>query len=64
MEKFKTCETAEDLFQLLNEIPPAQRERLPIILVGDDCYGDVSVAAFECTETEGCIVRGFRLGDG
>lgn len=57
--------TAEDLFQLLKDIPVGVRERLPIIMAADDINfyyeGPVDVDVFEVTETEGCIERGFRL---
>lgn len=57
--------TAEDLFNLLERIPPAQRERLPISFMtadGMDGFdGPFTIEAYEVIETEGEIERGFRL---
>lgn len=57
--------TAEDLLQLLLEIPEGVRARLPIIMQSEDDNfyheGPVDVEVYETTETEGCIERGFRI---
>lgn len=67
MEVSGNVSTAQDLFELLKQIPEAQRERLPIQGIfmnedGTDQDSDqVYVNAYETTETEGCIARGLQI---
>jgi len=63
MEESTTIDTAAELLQFLLTIPQAVLERLPIQLaVGDELVeGSIYIQAFETTETEGEIERGFRL---
>ena len=52
-------DTAQELYELLSEIPPAMRERLPVLLESET--SQVVVDAYEVTETEGCLERGFLI---
>lgn len=65
MELSGTVYTAQELFELLSQIPEGIRARLPIQLLLDDgmtlLEPPFDVTAFEVTETEGCIERGFQL---
>ena len=65
MELDGRIDTAQDLFELLSKIPPAQRDRLPVSVSTDDgnnmFTANLNVSAYETTETEGCIERGFVI---
>ena len=65
MELFGKIDTAEELFELLKKIPQEQRKRLPVEIGDEESNilrtGELNVTAFETTETEGCIERGFRI---
>jgi len=63
MELDRTLYTAQDLFEMLSEIPVGIRERLGLqIMLGDNgADAPLFAEAYEVTETEGCIERGFRL---
>lgn len=65
MELFKHVDTAQELYEMLSQIPQAQRERLPVEIGDEETNilhtGDMWVVAFETTETEGCVERGFRI---
>jgi hypothetical protein len=53
-------DTAEDLYQLLRTIPEGIRERLPVMIENQD-YCNIEVDAYETTETQGNIERGFLI---
>lgn len=63
MELYRELHTAQDLFEMLSEIPVGVRERLGLQLMLGDSGADAPLhaEAYEVTETEGNIVRGFRL---
>lgn len=63
LDVWRLISTAEDLFRVLSQIPQSTRDRLPIILVvdGQDYQGSIQVDAFEDTESEDEMERGFRL---
>ena len=65
MELEGTVWTAQDLFEILCQMPEGIRARLPIVMVVNDGMDGFEapfcVSAYEGTETEGCIERGFTL---
>lgn len=63
MELHRILHTAQDLFEMLSEIPEGVRERLGLQLLWDDEGADAPLyaEAYEVTETQGNIERGFRL---
>jgi len=65
MEIVRKASNADDLFQILSNIPQEQRKRLTLEICDEESNilrsGELNVYAFETTETEGCIERGFRI---
>ena len=57
--------TADELLDFLNTIPRGILERLPLSVIFNDGMEELlppfDIEAFETTETEGCIERGFRF---
>lgn len=65
MELEGTVWTAQDLFELLCQIPEGVRDRLPVEVLFNDgmdmLEAPFKVSAYEGTETQGNIERSFRL---
>jgi len=63
-EKSAQVSTALDLKQFLSTIPEGVLERLPLSFISEDgmlSFSINDVEAYELTETQGCIERGFRF---